>query len=408
MAPSAPGSILERYDALIGPRAINRLRRKARSFMGVRVLHINSTRQGGGVAEILSSLTPLMNELGIATDWHVIEGSPQFFAITKSIHNGLQGQQVQLAPAARLTHRDVALGNAATSKLEDYDVVIVHDPQPLPLIAARKAQIWIWCCHIDLSGPDKAVWEHLAEFADQYDTIVLSLPEYAQPTRTPQRFILPAIDPFSTINEEITPAACKSHISRYGIPTDLPLVVQLGRFDKWKDPQGVVRAFRRTSKLVPARLVLAGGTAADDPEGPAMYDAIRDLSDDRVRVIGADDPLLVNALQRSAKVVLQKSLREGFGLTVSEAMWKRKPVIGGAVGGIRHQIEDGQCGFLVANLHDTTERIARLLADALLRKRMGERARQRVRRHFLMTRLLEDWLDVIEGLRSRKRGVSFS
>jgi trehalose synthase len=169
----------------------------------VRILHVNSTRQGGGVAEILSSLTPLMNELGIVTEWHVIEGSPEFFAITKSIHNGLQGQEVQLGRAARSMHRDVALANAETSRLEDYDVIIVHDPQPLPLIAARKDQIWIWCCHIDLSAPDTTVWQHLAGFADRYDTIVLSLPEYAQPTRTPQRFILPAIDPFSTINQEI-------------------------------------------------------------------------------------------------------------------------------------------------------------------------------------------------------------
>lgn len=403
---SAQPLLLDRYQPLIGVRAEGRLLKKARRLEGLKVLHVNSSRQGGGVAEILSSLTPLMNDVGILSDWLVIDGSPEFFGVTKDLHNGLHGEPVALPSEHKALHREAAYANAARARLEDYDVVIVHDPQPLPLIELRRQQTWIWCCHIDLSAPDPGVWSYLAPFVDRFDAAVFSLAEYAQPLAVPQRFIMPAIDPFSQINREISRAECLQHLARYTIPTDLPLVVQAGRFDKWKDPQGVIDAFCTAAEQTPATLVLAGNTAADDPEGPAMYESICASAGERVIIIAADDPLLVNALQRRAAVVLQKSLREGFGLTVSEAMWKGRPVIGGNVGGIRHQINHGQSGILVDNVEQAATSIATLLGDPILRRNIGRRARERVRRHFLMTRLLEDWLDLIAELALRRRRTS--
>ena len=346
-------SRLELYQPRIGIRATERLLRKARQLAGLKVLHINSTRHGGGVAEILSSLTPLMDDMGIKTDWLVIDGPAEFFAVTKDIHNALQGQPIAIAPAAMRLHRDIVQANGMRARLDDYDVIIVHDPQPLPLVELREQQTWIWCCHIDLSAPFAPAWDYLAPMVERYDSVVFSLPEYAQPIAAPQRFILPAIDPFSPINQQISRTESAQHLKRYQVPTQLPLVVQVGRFDKWKDPQGVIDAFRMATQGIAATLVLAGNTAADDPEGPVMYEAIRAASSERILIIAADDPLLVNALQRHAAVVLQKSLREGFGLTVSEAMWKGRAVIGGDVGGIRHQIVHGQCGFLAGDVEQT-------------------------------------------------------
>jgi trehalose synthase len=396
-------SLLSRYQPLIGVRATERLLRKARRLSGLKVLHVNSTRQGGGVAEILSSLTPLMNDVGITTEWLVIDGSPAFFAFTKDIHNGLHGEPLELTPESILLHREVAQANGAQCRFSDYDVIIVHDPQPLPLVELKQQERWVWCCHIDLSAPDPDVWSYIAPGVDCYDAAVFSLPEYAQPLAVPQRFIMPAIDPFSLINQEMSRSESGKHLERYGIPRDLPLVVQAGRFDKWKDPQGVIDAFCMASEEIPATLVLAGNTAADDPEGPAMYERICRSSGERIIIIAADDPLLVNALQRRAAVVLQKSRREGFGLTVSEAMWKGRAVIGGDVGGIVHQIINGQSGFLVSSVEGAADHITMLLKDPMMRRNLGRRARERVRRHFLMTRLLEDWLDLIAGLTRRSR-----
>jgi trehalose synthase len=399
--PAQAHSLLAQYQPLIGVRAIERLLKKAQRLQGLRILHINSTRKGGGVAEILSSLAPLMDDLGIATEWFVLEGEPEYFAFTKDIHNGLQGEQLRPSRRGIDLHRQVALANAGSAGLEDFDVIIVHDPQPLPLIELRGDQIWIWCCHIDLSEPFPETWNYLTKMVARYDTAVFSLPEYGQPLSLPQWFIMPAIDPFSMINREMTRAESSQHLDRYRVPRDLPLVVQVGRFDKWKDPQGVVEAFCRARDRR-ATLVLAGNSADDDPEGPAMYEAICATSSERVVVIAADDPLLVNALQRRAAAVLQKSLREGFGLTVSEAMWKGRAVIGGDVGGIRHQIEEGRSGFLVGDVEAAAQRISELLGNATLRRKMGRRAHERVRRHFLITRLLEDWLVAIGCLVEEK------
>jgi trehalose synthase len=389
------------YEAMIGGRATERLHNKAKRLQGLKVLHVNSTRHGGGVAEILSSLSPMMGDLGFQCDWLVIDGQPDFFAFTKEIHNALQGAPIEPTVEQRALHRAIVLDKIADPAQLSYDVIIVHDPQPLPLIERRRGQLWIWCCHIDVSASDHVAWDYLSPIVNQYDAAVFSLPEYAQNLRVPQHFIMPAIDPFSSINRLISRAEVLQLLAAHSIPTDRPLVVQAGRFDKWKDPAGVVEAFGMASRDGAATLVLVGNTAADDPEGAEVFETVCRLSNDRVIVLSVDDRLLVNALQRHAAVVLQKSIREGFGLTVAEAMWKRRAVIGGNVGGIRHQLVEGKCGFLVADIEAAALRIAGLLGDSRLRYAMGRRAKERVRRYFLMTRLLEDWLDLITSLLRR-------
>jgi trehalose synthase len=278
----------------------------------------------------------------------------------------------------------------------DHDLVIVHDPQPLPLIRYfRKKGPWVWRCHIDLSNPHQELWSYLAPFIERYDAVILSLPEYAQKITPPQRFIMPAINPFSTTNKELSEEEIEDRLRHYDIPTDLPLIVQISRFDKWKDPQGVIDAFRIARRQIDATLALVGNVATDDPEGQEIFESVCKCGEERIRILSVQDTALVNALQRRAAVVLQMSIREGFGLTVTEAMWKGTPVIGRKVGGIRHQIEDNVNGFLVGSVEQAAERIVQILKDPELRERLGTKARESVRKRFLMTRLMEDWLDLI-------------
>ncbi len=387
------------YEPLIGAEAVDRISRKAERLCDMRVVNVNSTYYGGGVADILSSLTLLMNASGIRTGWRVLQGRPDFFTITKMMHNALQGDDINLSELKRDIYEEVVFENAARMHL-DHDLVIVHDPQPLPLIDFLPKKVpWVWRCHIDLSNPHPELWRYLAGFVERYDAVVLSLPEYAQKISPPQRFIMPAINPFSTTNKNLSDEEIEDCLSHYEIPTDLPLVVQVSRFDKWKDPQGVIDAFRLARRQVDATLVLVGNVATDDPGGLEVFTRICRNSEERIRILSVQDLALVNALQRRAAVVVQKSLREGFGLTVTEAMWKGAAVIGGRVGGIRHQIDDGINGFLVDTVEQLAERIAQLLKDPDLRQRLGAQARASVRRRFLMTRLMEDWLDLIGSFR---------
>lgn len=383
------------YEALIGADAIQRILEKAHAFRDMHIVNINSTYYGGGVAEILSSMTLLMNAAGIRTGWRVIQGRRDFFSVTKKMHNALQGADIHFSEMKQSIYEEVVFENAIRMHL-DHDVVIVHDPQPLPLIGHfRRKCPWIWRCHIDLSHPHQELWSYLSEFIEHYDAVVLSLPEYAQKLTVPQRFIMPAINPFSSTNVELSEAEMDERLAHYKIPTDLPLVVQVSRFDRWKDPQGVIEAFKIARKDVEATLVLIGNVATDDPEGQGVFESICRSCEERIIVLSVQDTALVNALQRRAAVVLQKSLREGFGLTVTEAMWKGTPVVAGNVGGIRHQIEDGVNGFLVDSIETAAARIVQLLKDPQLRLDIGARAKQTVREKFLMTRLMEEWLDLI-------------
>lgn len=388
---------VEDYQPLVGAEAVERILKKAARLRDLHVVNVNSTYYGGGVSEILSSLTLLMNAAGIRTGWRVIQGRPDFFSITKKMHNALQGGEINLSELKRDIYEEVIFENSVRMHI-DHDLVIVHDPQPLPLIGHfRKKAPWVWRCHVDLSDPNPNLWSYLRPFIERYDAVVLSLPEYAQRITPPQRFIMPAINPFSTTNKELSDAEIDDRLDHYNIPTDLPLIVQISRFDKWKDPQGVIDAFRIARKEVDATLVLAGNVATDDPEGQQIFESLCKCGEDRIRILSVQDSALVNALQRRAAVVLQKSTREGFGLTVTEAMWKGTPVIGGRVGGIRHQIEDGVTGFLVESVEQAAERIVRILKDPGLRQRLGEKAKQTVRTRFLMTRLMEDWLDLVSS-----------
>lgn len=386
---------LEDHAQIVGQQTIERILRKAQGLSDFHTTHINSTYYGGGVAQLIGSLTLLMNLAGINTEWRVIQGRPDFFSITKKMHNALQGAEINLSDLKMQIYEEVAYENAIRNHL-DHDLVIVHDPQPLPIISCyRKKAPWIWRCHVDLSTPDAELWSYMTPFIERYDAVVVSLPEYAQKLTTPQRFIMPAIDPFSTTNKDLSEEEIDDRLRHHDIPTDLPLIVQVSRFDKWKDPHGVIEAFKIARKQVDCTLVLVGNVATDDPEGQEVFESVSDCEEERIRILSVQDSALVNALQRRAAAVLQKSIREGFGLTVAEAMWKGTPVIGGNVGGIRHQIQDGENGFLVDSAEEAAERIIQLLKDDDLRRRIGEQARESVRQNFLITRLMEDWLDLM-------------
>ena len=388
---------VEDYEKFVGRETIERIREKARPLQGLRVAHISSTYYGGGVAELLSSLTLLMNSVGIKTGWRIIQGSPDFFSITKKMHNGLQGGEINLTERKKQIYEEIVYENSIRNHL-DHDVVIIHDPQPLPLINhySKKAP-WIWRCHIDLSRPNKELWNYLVQFVEKYDAVILSLNEYKQKLKTPQVFFLPAIDPFTIKNRELSEKEIDERLEHHGIPTDLPLVVQISRFDHWKDPEGVIQAFKLARKQADCTLVLLGNVATDDPEGEQIYEHLLKCREERIIILCHQDSALVNALQSRAAVVLQKSIREGFGLTVAEAMWKGTPVIGGNVGGIRYQIEDGVNGFLVSSVEEAAERIVQIVKDKRLGKSMGQRARQTVIKNFLMTRLLEQYLDLFNS-----------
>ncbi len=389
---------LEDYEPLIGGAAVERIREKAARISDLHIVNVNSTYYGGGVAEILSSLTLLLNLTGVRTGWRVIQGRPDFFSITKKIHNALQGEDINLSEMKAQIYEDVVYENALRTHL-DHDVVIVHDPQPLPLIRHyRRKGPWIWRCHVEMTDPDPELWAYLSQFVERYDAVVLSLPEYARPLSTPQHFFMPAIDPFSAKNRPLTEDEMTGRLAHYGIPTDLPLVVQISRFDRWKDPHGVVEAFRRARQDVDATLVLLGNVATDDPEGQQVFESILESRDERILVLSCQDSALVNALQRKAAVIVQKSIREGFGLTVTEAMWKGAAVIGSNVGGIRRQIVDGENGVLVSCVEETARAMVRLLEDADLRRRLGEAARETVRARFLLSRYMEQYLDLIDSL----------
>lgn len=385
---------IERYKTYVGEKTVDRILEKSRSLRDLRVVHVNSTYYGGGVAELLAPLTLLFNNIGVKTGWRVIQGSPDFFSITKKMHNALQGEDINLTEQKMRIYEDVVYENAVRNHL-DHDIVVIHDPQPLPIIDHyRKRGPWIWRCHLDLSSPNRELWAYMRRFIEKYDAVILTRQEYSQQIDTPQVFFSPAIDPFSIKNRELSEEEIQERLDHYGIPTDLPIVVQVSRFDRWKDPEGVIRAFRLARKEVGCTLVLLGNVATDDPEGPHVYEALLNCKEERIIILSHQDTALVNALQRKAAVVVQKSLREGFGLTVTEAMWKGAAVVGGNAGGIRHQIEDGVNGFLVSSVEETAQRIVTLLKDEKLRRSMGEKAREGVRSRYLLTRLLEQYLDL--------------
>jgi len=377
----------------------------------VRVAHVNSTAGGGGVAEILHSLVPLLNDLGVETDWLVMDAPDEFFDVTKAMHNGLQGERSEFTEAMRETYRTVTEQNA-DALTERYDVIVLHDPQSLGMAATLAERFpettLVWRCHIDLTDATPAYLEFVQSHLDDIESAIVTLEKYGSAiTGVDTVAINPAIDPLTAKNrplDELTGETAEgADIEQYPFDSDRPLMVQISRFDPWKDPLGVVDAYHEVAESVPdAQLALVGAMPDDDPEGIVVFR--------RVAENAADDPDIhlltnlpdsgINALQRHADVVLQKSLREGFALTVSEALWKGTPVVGADVGGIPLQVEDGANGYLVEprDIDATADRVTRLLEDEQLRDRLGERGRETVRERFLTPRLVADYLALIEAV----------
>jgi trehalose synthase len=400
-------SMLDEYAAVAGVDVVEHLRQLAAPLRGMKVVHVNSTRVGGGVAEILDKLVPLTRELDIDASWEVITGEGEFFDCTKGMHNALQGNRVDIAPHLLAAYEQTNAVNAERLRplLEDADFVFIHDPQPAPLLShcANRKGKWVWRCHIDASHPYRPVWKYLRNLVAPYDASVFSLPAFAQSLPHPQYIISPSIDPLSEKNRELEPGEVESVYERFELDPERPLLVQISRFDRFKDPVGVIRGYQLAKKFLPAvQLVLAGGGASDDPEGEAVLAEVKaaaaDDPDIHILLLPPDAHRTINALQRAAPIVIQKSLREGFGLTVTEAMWKGRPVIGGDVGGIRLQVIDYHTGFLVNTPEGAALRIRYLLHQPEKIAEMGQKAQSLVRDNFLITRQLREYMTLMVGL----------
>lgn len=387
---------LDDYAGIVGPGRIEVLRRLASRLEGLRLVMVNSTRVGGGVAEMLARHVPLFDELGLDTRWEVMEGSPEFYEATKTIHNTLQGSRAELTAPMREAFLETNRRNAQRLDL-DADVVIMHDPQPVALIdSAPKTCPWIWRCHIDASHPNRRVWRFLREYVRRYDASVFSMAAFAQNLPHHQYLIPPSIDPLAPKNRELSEADVDRVAERFGLDRGRPLIVQVSRYDRFKDPVGVIHAFRMVRRRDDCQLVLVGGGAGDDPEGAEVLAEVHDAAggdpDIHVLSLPPDADHEINALQRAATIVVQKSTREGFGLTVTEGLWKGRPVIGGAVGGIALQVFNHHTGFLVHSIEGAAYRMRYLLNRRQLCEEMGRQGREFVRHHFLLLRHLRDWL----------------
>ncbi len=397
---------LDDYADVVGDGVIAEIYRRARNLYDKRIIHINSTYQGGGVAEILNSLVPLMNDVGIEADWRILHGTPDFFMITKKFHNALQGDRINLSEMKKRIYVHINEIFSIYCHI-DHDCVMVHDPQPLPLIRFyRKRQPWVWRCHVDISNPNVELWNYLKRFILRYDVVIVSCDKFKRVDLPVEQWVIPpAIDPLSPKNMEISESTIEKYLKKFGIPTDKPIIAQISRFDKWKDPEGVIEVFKLVREEVDCRLVLCGSMAMDDPEGHKIYERVsrkarRLIEREDVILVTAENHILVNALQRAADVIIQKSIREGFGLTVTEALWKEKPVVASNVGGISIQIRDGENGFLLdpRDVKGFASRVVKLLKDKKLAREMGNRGREVVRKRFLITRLLLDHLNLLNSI----------
>jgi trehalose synthase len=397
---------LEEYRDIVGEEVISCIYRKARTLYGMKVLQINSTYYGGGVAEILNTFIPLMNDAGVEADWRILRGTPDFFDITKKFHNALQGDDINLTQIKKKLYSQASEDFSSYCHI-DHDCVIIHDPQPLPLVRYyRKRQPWIWRCHVDLSDPNLKLWEFLKSFILRYDMVVISSPKYRREDLPVfQRVIHPAIDPLSPKNMDLTDSTIAKTMKKFGISMDKPILCQVSRFDKWKGTDSVLDIFHAVRKKIDCRLVVCGSMAADDPEGRQVFEKIKKRANDLVlkgdvMLITSENNILVNALQRSCAVVLQKSSKEGFGLTVTEALWKSKPVVASNVGGIAHQITDGEDGFLREPDDDQgfIDAVLEIMTHSKLGAALGKRGKETVRQKFLLTRLLSDYLDLLNDV----------
>ena len=402
---------LSKYAEVAGQDVVNHLRQLAEPLKGMRVVHVNATRSGGGVAEILHKMVPLMQELGLEASWEVIQGEPEFYQCTKSFHNAMQGDKLSIPGRILNVYEETNAQTAETlrDKLQEANMAIIHDPQPAALVKyypERKGK-WVWRCHIDVSKPFRPVWKYLRNFVQLYDASIFSLSTFAQPLPHPIYLIPPSIDPLHDKNIDIDAEEIHSVYSRFNIDPERPLILQVSRYDRFKDPLGVIQAYKMAKEFIPTlQLVLAGGGASDDPEGEIVLSEVRNAATDdpdiHVLLLPGDAHRTINALQRTADIVLQKSTKEGFGLTVTEAMWKNKPVIGGDTGGIRIQVIDYHTGFLVNTPEGAALRIRYLLNNRDKLIEMGDKAKEFVRENFLITRHLREYLTLFVALLHEK------
>jgi trehalose synthase len=402
---------LSKYAQIAGPEVIEHLKQFSHALKGLKVVHVNSTKMGGGVAEILHKMVPLMQELGIEASWEVVKGNPDFYTCTKGFHNALQGNPVSIPENLLRIFEKTNQENAEIlrEKLQPADVVIIHDPQPLPLLSNIPGRTgkWVWRCHIDMSRPYRPVWKYLRNFVYDYDASIFSLSSFAQKMEHPVYLIAPSIDPLHEKNIELSDQEIEKTRKDFDINPAHPMILQVSRYDHFKDPLGVIQAYNYAKQFIPElQLVLAGGGATDDPEGEMVLNEVKLAAMDdpniKILLLPGDAHRTINALQRAADIVLQKSIKEGFGLTVSEAMWKNKPVIGGNTGGIRIQITDYHTGFLVNTPEGAALRIRYLLNNRNLLHRMGNKAREFVKDNFLITRHLREYLTMIYALLHKK------
>jgi len=402
----ASGPALDRYVPLLG-NEVEELRALARPLAGAEVMMVNSTAVGGGVAELLSRVVPLMQELNLRAEWEVFAGGKDFFEVTKAFHNALHGGAFHGGPAAFEVFRSYSERNLARLHL-DREFVVIHDPQPAASIDGRPAESghWVWRCHIDLSNPNPAVWEFLQPWVVRYDAAIFSSPSFARQLPCPQYLFYPSIDPLADKNRTLEPSFVRSVLERHGIDPGRKLLVQISRFDRLKDPVGVVRAYKIVKRYFDCQLVLAGGTADDDPEGAAVLEETREAAagdpDIHLLQLPSDSPLEINALQTAATIVIQKSLREGFGLTVAEALWKKKPVVASAAGGIPTQVVHKHTGLLAHSVEGTAYQTRYLLAHPELAARLGAQGHEHVREEFLITCNVKRYLSLFLHLRARR------
>lgn len=385
---------IDDYIPIIGQSTIDDLRLLAEKLQGKVVQHINSTAVGGGVAEILNRMVPLLKELGVDTRWDLIKGGMEFFDVTKKMHNGLHGRKENITQHDFDIFMETSRRNVEEVNIYG-DIVFIHDPQPIGLIKKRSGNKWIWRCHVDVSSPDKKVWRFLKEFIVQYDAAVFSAPSFSPKLPIRQFLISPSIDPLSDKNKELPAETIKAVQDKYGIITDKPIISQISRFDRLKDPIGVIEAYRLVKKYIDCQLILAGGTASDDPEGIEVFEEVKEQAkndpDIHILMIPHSD-IEVNALQRLSTVILQKSLKEGFGLTVAEALWKSKPVVASNVGGIPLQVKNKYSGLLCHSVEGAAFAIKQLLNNPEYAKKLGENGREHIKNNFLLTRHLREYM----------------
>jgi trehalose synthase len=400
---------LEAYEGIAPEAILQKLREHARALRGARILHVNATPYGGGVSELLRSSVPLLRDLGLSVDWKVIGGDEDFFHATKALHNALQGGPRALSESEQAAYRSCIEENAATLD-GGYDFIVIHDPQPAGLLHAhgKDGARWVWRCHIDTSEPNPAAWRFMAPYLEGYDAAVFTMPDFVPPDLPIARVqtIAPAIDPLSPKNIDLDPLMASQILDWIGMEIPGRLVTQISRFDQWKDPLGVIDAYRLVrQEIADLQLALVGSMALDDPEGWGVYRQVSEAAN--------HDPLIhiytnltgvgnveVNAFQRLSEVVVQKSIREGFGLVVSESLWKGTPVVAGHAGGIPLQMPEGVGGVLVANIEECAQAMLKLLNDQELREQLGQSGRERVREHFLLPRLLMEELALLSSLGS--------